>query len=53
MMMILITILFDETFKYGDGAKFLGCAVTNAEPFCLGFCNLVQCRMFVNYLTCG
>jgi hypothetical protein len=28
---IWIIIFFDEAFKYGDGAKFWGYVVTNAE----------------------
>jgi hypothetical protein len=31
---IWIIILFDEAFKYGDGAKFRGHASANAEPIC-------------------
>jgi hypothetical protein len=42
---ILVIILFDAVFKYGDGAKFWGSGI-NAE-----FCNFVQCHIFVNYLT--
>jgi hypothetical protein len=39
-------------FKYDDGAKFWGYAGTNAEPLCVELCTLVQCKTFVNYLTC-
>jgi hypothetical protein len=46
-----IIVLFDAVFKYGDGAKFLGYVVINAEPLCVEFCNLVQSLIFVNYLT--
>jgi hypothetical protein len=31
---IWIIILFDEAYKYGDGAKFRGHASANAEPIC-------------------
>jgi hypothetical protein len=48
---ILIIILFDAVFKYGDGAKFSGYVGINAEPLCVGFCNFVKCHNFVNYLT--
>jgi hypothetical protein len=27
--------LFDEAFKYGNGAKFRGYVKTNKEPFCV------------------
>jgi hypothetical protein len=27
--------LFVAVFKYGDGAKFLGCVGINAEPLCV------------------
>lgn len=38
--LIWITVLFDEAFKYGDGAKFWGNAGTNAETLytVLKFC---------------
>jgi hypothetical protein len=48
---IWIIILFDAVFKYGDGAKFWGYVVINAEQLCVEFCNFVQCHIFVNYLT--
>jgi hypothetical protein len=48
---IWIIILFDAVFKYGDGSKFWGCIVINAEPLCVEFCNFVQYHTFVNYLT--
>jgi hypothetical protein len=49
---ISIIILFDAAFiKYGDGAKFWGYVVINAEQLCVEFCNFVQCHIFVNYLT--
>jgi hypothetical protein len=44
-------LLFEEVFKYDDGAKFCGYVGINAEPFCVEFCNFVQCHIFVNYLT--
>jgi hypothetical protein len=31
---ILIIVLFDAVFKYGDGAKCLGYVEINAEPLC-------------------
>lgn len=45
--------MFDNFFKYGDGAKFLDNVVTNAEPLCIEFCSSVQCRilLLVKYLT--
>jgi hypothetical protein len=48
---IWIIISFDAVFKYGDGVKFWGYVVTNAEQLCVEFCNFVQCHIFVNYLT--
>jgi hypothetical protein len=48
---IWIIISFDAVFKYGDGAKFWGFVVINAEQICIEFCNFVQCHIFVNYLT--
>jgi hypothetical protein len=48
---ILIIILFDAVFKYGDGAKFWGYFVINAEQLRVEFCNFVQCHIFVNYLN--
>jgi hypothetical protein len=48
---ISIISLFDAVFKYGDGEKFWGYVVINAEQLCLEFCNFVQCHIFVNYLT--
>jgi hypothetical protein len=44
---IWIAILFDEGFKYGDGAKFWGYIGTNAEALCIELCNIVQCHIFV------
>jgi hypothetical protein len=38
---ILIIILFDEAFKYVNGAKFCGYFGTNGEPICLEFCDFV------------
>jgi len=35
---IKIIILFDESVKYGDGAKFWGYVGTNAEPLRVLFC---------------
>jgi hypothetical protein len=48
---IWIIILFDAVFKYGDGAKFWGHVVINAEQLCVEICNFLQCNIFVNYLT--
>jgi hypothetical protein len=45
---IWIIILFDDSFKYGDGEKFWGCVATNAEPLRVELCDLVQCRILVN-----
>jgi hypothetical protein len=47
----LIIILFDAVFKYDVGAKFWGYVGINTEPLCAEFCNFVQCRIFLNYLT--
>jgi hypothetical protein len=41
MNSILIIVLFDKTFKYGDGAKFWGYIKTNAEPLCVEFSNVI------------
>jgi hypothetical protein len=45
---IWIIILFDA--KYGDGAKFWGYVVINAEPLCVEFCNFFAmpylCKLF-------
>jgi hypothetical protein len=46
-----IIILFDEAFKYGDGAKFICYIRTDTEPLCIEFCNVVQYHAFVYYLT--
>jgi hypothetical protein len=43
--------LFEEAFKYGDGATFWGYVGTNAELLCVEFCNFVQCHILVDYLT--
>jgi hypothetical protein len=48
---IWIIILFDAGFKCGDGAKFWGYVVINAEQLCVEFWYSVQCHIFVNYLT--
>jgi hypothetical protein len=49
-MCIWIVTLFDEAFKYGDGVNFLTYFGTNTEPFCVVFCNFVQCDIFVAYV---
>jgi hypothetical protein len=36
---VLIIILLDKTFKYGDGAKFWGYVRTSTEPRCVELCN--------------
>jgi hypothetical protein len=46
-----ITLFFNETFKYGDTAKFWDYVGTNAESFCVELWNLAQWHNFVNYLT--
>jgi hypothetical protein len=38
---IWIIILFDALFKYGDGKKFWGYVVINAEQLCVEFCDFV------------
>jgi hypothetical protein len=48
---ISVNILFDEAFQYGVDAGFGGYVVTNPEPLCIEFCNLVQCVVFVKHLT--
>jgi hypothetical protein len=40
-----IIILFDEAFKYGNGATFSDHVATEGEPFC------VQLYILVSYLT--
>jgi hypothetical protein len=47
-----IIILFDEGFKYGDGAKFRGYVGTNVESLCVEFWISVQCNIFENYVIC-
>jgi hypothetical protein len=47
---IWIIILFEAVFKYGDGAEVWGYVVMKAEKLCVGFCNFVQCHIFVNCL---
>jgi hypothetical protein len=39
---ISIIIFFDKAFKYGDGAKFVGCGGTKAESLYVEFCNFMQ-----------
>jgi hypothetical protein len=34
-----ISIIFDETFKYGDGMKFWGCVVKISELLFVEFCD--------------
>jgi hypothetical protein len=42
-------LVFDEALKYDNSAK---CGHgTRAERLCLQFCNVVQCQIFVKYLT--
>jgi hypothetical protein len=41
-------IMFDEAFKYGDGAKIRDYIGTNAEPFSVELCNFVPCRISEN-----
>jgi hypothetical protein len=48
---IWIITLFDAVFKYGDGGKFWGYVVIDAEQLCVEFCNFVKCHIFVKYLT--
>jgi hypothetical protein len=48
---IWMIILFDAVFKYGDGVKFWGYVVINAEQLWVEFCNFVQCHIFLKYLT--
>jgi hypothetical protein len=37
-----LQVLFDEAFRYGDGAKFWDYFGTNAETLCIDFCNFVH-----------
>jgi hypothetical protein len=46
---IWIVIYFVKLFKYGDGAKIWDYVVTNTEPLCIEFCNIVKYHIFVNY----
>jgi hypothetical protein len=48
---IWMTALFDEAFKYGDGAKLWGYIGTNVESLCVELSNFVQFLTFVIYLT--
>jgi hypothetical protein len=48
---IWIVILFDEAFNYGNGAKFLDHAGTNAKSLCVEFCSFLQCHILVIYLN--
>jgi hypothetical protein len=48
---ILIIFLFEDAIKYGKGVKFWGYVGTKAESLCVEFCNSVQCRISVKYLT--
>jgi hypothetical protein len=48
---VLITIWFEEDFKYDKRARFSCNVGANAESLFVEFCNFVQCRIFVNYLT--
>jgi hypothetical protein len=48
---VWIIILFDNVYKYGNGAEFWGYVGTNAEPLSVKLCNFVQCHIFLNYLT--
>lgn len=55
LTLIWIIILFDEAFKYGDGATVWGYVETNDDPLCVEICNFVECRNFViyNFLPVG
>jgi hypothetical protein len=41
-----------ELLQCGAGSKCWGYVGTNAELLCVGFCNFVQCHIFVSYLSC-
>jgi hypothetical protein len=43
---VQMIFVFDEAFKYSDGAQFWGYVGTNAEALCVGFCNFVHCKLF-------
>jgi hypothetical protein len=47
---IWIIILFDEAFRHGDVESFWGYVGTNAETFCVEFCNFVQWRTLVYHV---
>jgi hypothetical protein len=49
---IWVIILFEETFKCGDGAKFWGYVGADVEALCVEFCNIVQCHIIVNCFNC-
>jgi hypothetical protein len=36
--------LFDEAFKYGDGAKLWGYVGTSAELLCVEYCKLCNAK---------
>jgi hypothetical protein len=42
-------ILFDEAFKYDDGAKSWGYVGTNTEPVHIEFCNFMWYHIFADY----
>jgi hypothetical protein len=45
------SLIFNEVFKYGDGAKFRDYGETYAEPLCVEFYNFMQCRILIKYLS--
>jgi hypothetical protein len=46
--LIVIIILFDEAFQYGDVEEFWFYVGTNTEWLCVEFCSFVQSHIFVN-----
>jgi hypothetical protein len=44
---IWLVILFDEDYKYGDGAKYSSYVGTNTEPLFVEFCAMpFLCKLF-------
>jgi hypothetical protein len=48
---ILIYVLFDEAFKYGDVTKSLIYVETNAEQLRVEICNFVRCYICLVYFN--
>jgi hypothetical protein len=48
---IWIIIFFDGAFEYGGGSEFWGYVGRDTELLCAKYCNFLQCRIFVSYLS--